>query len=67
MILKPETGELVLLISQGKGAKVRHSVVCIGRKRHYHKDGSCRHIKALLSQMRPWHRSRTDVTLWGNQ
>jgi hypothetical protein len=67
MILKADTGELVLFVSQGKGPKVRHHLVCLGRKRHYRKDGMCRHLEGFLARMKPWHRSRTEVTLWGNE
>lgn len=59
--------EVILLLSEGKGPKVRHKAVCFGRRRHYRKDGMCKHLEALLAGMRPWHRARTAVTLWGNE
>ena len=66
MVLKGDKGELILLLSDGKGSRIRHSLVCFGRKRHYHKDGTCKHTEALLNGMRPWHRSRTMVTPFGD-
>jgi len=65
MILLGGKHELILMLSEGKGPKVRHSLVCFGRRRHYRKDGMCKHTEALLATMRPWHRARTRVTLWG--
>jgi hypothetical protein len=65
VILLGDRKEMIVLFSDGRGARVRHSLVCFGRKRHYRKDGSCKHTEALLSRMRPWHRARTDLTLFG--
>jgi len=67
MILLGDRHELIVMLSDGKGSKVRHSLVCFGRKRHYRKDGMCKHVEALLAGTRPWHRARTAVTLWGNE
>jgi len=66
MIFKTDTGELVMLFSQGKGPKLYHNIVCLGNRRHYRKDGTCRHTEALLGLMRPWHRARATVTPWGS-
>jgi len=65
MILIGDKQELIVMLSEGKGSKVCHGLVCFGRKRHYRKDGMCKHLEALLAQTRPWHRARTRVTLWG--
>lgn len=69
LVTKPEgskeSPDLVLLLPKGRGQKRRWALACFGTKRHYHKDGTCRHTKALLAHMRPWYRSRTDVTPWG--
>lgn len=66
VILIGRNGELTLFLSQGKGSRVRHSLVCFGPKRHYRKDGMCRHLELFLQWMRPWHRSRTTVALFGD-
>jgi hypothetical protein len=66
MILLGDKKELIIVLSDGKGPKVHHKVACFGRKRHYRKDGMCKHLEGLLAQMRPWHRARTTVTLWGD-
>jgi len=67
MILIGDKKEMIVFLSEGKGPKVRHNLACFGGKRHYRKDGTCKHLEALLAQMRPWHRARTSVTLWGNE
>ena len=54
MVLLGDKGELILLISQGKGSRVHHNIVCFGARRHYRKDGTCKHTEALLGGMRPW-------------
>ena len=65
MILLGNKKEIIAVLSDGKGARTRHALACFGRKRHYRKDGSCKHTDALLSKMRPWHRARTDLTPFG--
>ena len=37
----------------------RLKIICFCSQGHKHKDGGCRHTKAVLAAMKPWHRSRT--------
>jgi hypothetical protein len=71
MLGKPMNGSgntLVLHVPDTRDARKpyqRWSLVCFGNKRHYRKDGTCGHTEALLSQLRPWYRSRTHLTPFG--
>jgi hypothetical protein len=67
MVVIGDQHELILLLSAGRGPKVRHSLVCFGRERHYRKDGMCKHVDELLAGMRPWHRQRTTISRWGKR
>jgi hypothetical protein len=58
MLLMGDKKELVLVTTEGKYPKLRVHVVCFGRKRHYRKDGSCKHTEALLTDMKPAYRQR---------
>jgi len=42
-----------------------YSVTCFGRKRHYRKDGSCKHTDAVLEMLKPELRERTRINGWG--
>ncbi len=66
MITVASDGSLFLLGTQGRGAAVRVHIACFGKKRHYHKDGSCPHVEAKLREMKPWWRSRTTVLPFGD-
>ena len=48
-----------------KDARHGYIVACFGTKRHYRKDGTCRHTAGLLDAMTPWHRARTTVHPFG--
>ena len=67
MWLLGDRNELILLTSTGKGSAIKYKLVCVGRKRHYRKDGSCKHTAALLETIGPWRRSRTEVALNGGK
>ena len=45
-------------MTDGIYPQVKVFVVCFRRKRHYRKDGSCKHTEALLAQMKPGYRQR---------
>lgn len=65
IILVGDHGELVLFGTRGGDGRRTRRLVCFGAKRHYRKDGSCKHTAGLLAVMKPWHRARTRVSLWG--
>ena len=62
MIRVATDGSLFLLDTRGR----RASLACFGKKRHYHKNGSCSHVEAMLREMKPWWRSRTTVLPFGD-
>ena len=71
MALFTACGALITLLAVGspnpmsKPAR-RWELACFGRKRHYRKDGTCRHTELVLRQMRSdWYRARTRVLLFG--
>jgi hypothetical protein len=43
------------------------SVCCIGRKRHYRKDGSCKHAHAVLEALQPDIKSRAKIEPFGGK
>ena len=65
MILLGDKKELTLLIKP-KGSRV-HLLCCFGPKRHYRKDGTCKHTEDVLAHMSPWHRARTKVDGFGGK
>lgn len=42
-------------------------LVCIGRKRHYRKDGSCKHTEALAARVKPEFKRRMKVSPFGGK
>jgi len=66
MLLIGDKKEMILTYKQGRGPQIRVTVVCFGSKRHYRKDGSCKHTEFLLAHMKPWYKSRCTVILWGD-
>ena len=64
MIMIGDHGELILLARKPRSR--RYTVVCFGRKRHYRKDGSCKHtdqVQALAAQAG----ERVKVDGWGGR
>jgi len=43
----------------------RFAVTCIGRKRHYRKDGSCKHVAAFMDQVKEKYLGRVYLTPFG--
>ena len=44
-----------------------YSLTCIGSKRHYRKAGGCKHVDAMLENVRPEKLSRIRVEGWGGR
>jgi hypothetical protein len=42
-------------------------VCCIGQKRHYRKDGSCKHTEAVIANVKPEFRSRVALKPFGGK
>ena len=67
MILVGDGNELILLVRKSPRRK-RLTLCCIGRKRHYRKDGSCRHTEAIIrSLIKPKYRALIDVEPFGGK
>ncbi len=45
--------------------RFRLTVVCIGPKKHYRRDGSCRHTDSFRARLKPWYRTRCAVVPFG--
>lgn len=56
----------VVLLLRKKRSKW-YSLVCFGRKRHYRKDGSCKHTEALIAQLTPDCVARTKLKGFGGK
>lgn len=65
MIFIGDKKEIVMLMRRKRSKWYR--LVCIGRKRHYRKDGSCKHTELFLEHMKPDIRNRTRVDGWGGK
>lgn len=63
MIAIGDKKELILLLKKGRG----FALACFGTKKHYRKDGSCKHTDDMLSRMKPWHRARTKLDGFGGR
>jgi len=55
-----------MIVVMGRSKRGPFSVACFGTKRHYRKDGTCKHLEAIVANLRTWHRRRTVVYLYGD-
>lgn len=70
-----EGGSLMLAVTDEKGLLLlirkpgsrRYYLACFGSKRHYRKDGTCKHTEATLAHMKAWHAARTTVEPFGGK
>ena len=65
MILIGDGKEIVLLLR--KPGQRWYALCCIGRKRHYRKDGTCKHIDDVLTRVKPKARKLVKVDPWGGK
>lgn len=65
MVLIGDKKELILIVRKPRSKWYR--VVCCGRKKHYRKDGTCKHTEAVLASMKPEIAARTKVDGWGGK
>lgn len=56
-----------IILLQPRDKRQHLDLVCMGAKRHYRKDGTCKHTEAILLQMKPWYRARVKLTPFGNR
>jgi hypothetical protein len=65
MMLVGNKKELILLARKPRSRQ--YTLVCFGAKRHYRKDGSCRHTAALLTRIKPELLAKVVVTGFGGK
>lgn len=65
MMLIGDRKEVILMLRRPR-SKWWH-LCCIGRKRHYRKDGTCKHTEQLLGQIKPEVRPRVKIDPWGGK
>lgn len=65
MMLVGDKGELVLLAR--KPGSTLYTLLCFGAKRHYRKDGTCRHTAELLARVKPALQSKVVVEGFGGK
>lgn len=58
------TKEMVLLMR--KPRRKTYSLICFGRKKHYRKDGTCKHTDAIMSNVKPEYEGKVKVVPFGN-
>jgi hypothetical protein len=65
MIFIGDKGEITLLAKRPRGRL--YTVVCFGSKRHYRKDGCCKHTDEVLARIKPDAKGRVRVDPWGGK
>lgn len=64
MLIGP--GKEIVLLLQRPGQRW-YSLCCIGRKRHYRKDGSCAHVDTVLARVKPRKRKLVKIEPFGGK
>lgn len=65
MMLLGDKKEVILLVRKHRSRY--YGLVCIGRKAHYRKDGSCKHTDFMLEHAKPEMRHLIKVDPWGGK
>lgn len=65
MMLLGDKKEIILLFRPKRSKWFR--LICFGRKRHYRKDGTCKHTDDVLNMTKPEIRPRVKVDGWGGK
>ena len=65
MILVGDQKEMIVLIRM-KGQRW-YRLACFGRKRHYRKDGTCKHTDAVIAGVREISKKLIHVDPWGGR
>ena len=70
MIIIGDRKELVMLLPKrnknGKNSGY-YTVFCAGAKRHYRKDGSCKHTQGVIQAAKPNYRKRISLVPFGGK
>lgn len=65
MMLVGDGKEVILILQAPRSKWIK--VCCIGRKRHYRKDGTCKHTEEVLANIKPELKPRVKVDPWGGK
>jgi hypothetical protein len=69
MLVGSNPKSLVLYLSEytpERKKRPTRTLICFGPKRHYRKDGSCKHTDAVMDALKSeWHRTRTHIVPFG--
>lgn len=57
--------EVVMLLRKPRSKW--YSLCCIGRKRHYRKDGTCKHVHEAMAMVKPELRQRVKIDPFGGR
>ena len=65
MLFIGDKKEMIMLLKKSRSKY--YALVCIGRKRHYRKDGTCKHTESVLADIKPEIRDLVKIDLWGGR
>ena len=65
MVIIGDKKELIMLLKKPRSKW--YILCCFGRKRHYRKDGSCKHTDVILTDVKPEFRVRVKIDPWGGK
>lgn len=65
MILIGDKKEMIMLLQKARSKW--YSLMCVGQKRHYRKNGTCKHTGAVLSRIKPESRYRIKINGYGGR
>lgn len=65
MMWVTDTREVLLLLRKPRSKW--YALTCIGPKRHYRKDGSCKHTDEIWECLKPEARPRVKIDPWGGR
>jgi hypothetical protein len=70
-VLIGDRKEMILLVERHNKLNRRtgwFEIICFGRKRHYRKDGSCKHTESIIRDgISPKYQKRVKVIPFGNK
>lgn len=65
MIFIGDKKEMVMLLRRPR--QRWYALCCIGRKRHYRKDGTCKHTDMVLARVKPRSKKLVKIDPWGGK
>lgn len=68
LVITKEEGRVgAVCLLERKGAPGTYEIACMGPKRHFRRDGSCRCVRAVLAQMTDEARAATTIDPFGGK